>query len=484
MNKVYLAIDFGAGSGRVIAGRFDGARLELEVIHRFPNEPITLPTGIYWGLAGLYQQAFNGLRMALARWPEGIVSAGVDSWGLDYAHMTSGGEMLGLPRCYRDPRTEGMMEKLWEAAPRSEIYRRTGIQAMRINPLVQLFSEAQARSPILAHSERLLLVADVINFFLTGRMVNERTLASTTQLYDPRSGDWDRELIGKVGLPPRIFGEIIDPGELVGRADIDGRALDIVAVGAHDTASAVAATPLRDKHAAYASSGTWTLIGLELPSPVLTAAAEEQNFTNEVGVSNTIRLLKNRTGMWLLQECKRHWEAEDGADIGYAELDAWAAACAPFPGFIDPDAESLLPPGDMPGRIREALRESGQPAPAGRGPIVRIILESLALKYRHSIEALEKAAGESIQQLHIVGGGAQNKTLNQFVANALGRPVIAGPVEATAIGNILVQMQADGAIDSIAAGRQLVRDSFPAERFEPAGTRPWRQAYERFLKTF
>lgn len=483
MSKVYLAVDLGAGSGRVIAGLYDGARLALEEVHRFANDPVDLPSGMHWDLTGLYRNAREGLDKAVRRWGEGVRSVGVDTWGVDYGFVAgpeSGGALLGLPFIYRDPRTDGMIARAESILEAREIYGRTGIQTMFFNTLYQLLAEVGSGSPAPAAAHRLLFIPDLLNYFLTGEMTNERTIASTSQLYNPMTRDWDWELIEKMGIPKAVFHSIIDPGVVLGKTLVEGREINVVAVGSHDTASAVAAVPMQSDDAAYLSSGTWSLLGAELAEPVITDESFEINFTNETGVGDTIRFLKNITGMWLIQQCKETWDQERGEPIDYGELTAGAREAEAFQGFLDPDDPAFVAPGDMPKRIADYLKEHGQPAPADSAQMTRVILESLALKYRYVLELMERTTGRQYGRLHVVGGGCRNDVLNQFTANALGRPVIAGPAEATSAGNVLIQLIADGEVADIAEGRKLVADSFPARTFEPAAGDDWANAFESY----
>ncbi|MGE9297380.1 MAG: rhamnulokinase [Puniceicoccales bacterium] len=483
MKKVYLAIDLGAGSGRVIAGIYDGSQITLEEVNRFPNNPVNVHNGMYWSLFAFYREVLTGIKKARARWGNDIVSAGVDTWGVDYGHFSPVGELIGSPRCYRDPRTDGMVEAVRKVVSGEEIYARTGIQTMALNTIYQLYAEKLANSATLNASDRLLFMPDIINFFLTGQMVNERTIASTTQLYNPNTGDWDHELIAQLGLPDQIFGSIVDPGVPLGDAMIDGEPLPIVTVGAHDTASAVAAVPMEHARSAYLSSGTWSLLGQELSNPIINEDSARENFTNEVGVDDTIRFLKNITGMWLVQECKREWDHDRETPLDFGELAAAARESDPFVAFIDADDPSFATPGNMPQRINDYLKSHQQPMPASHGQIVRVIYESLALKYKHTMKKMVALTGQEVDVLHMVGGGCQNDLLNQFTANALGIPVKAGPVEATALGNILMQMKVDGAIGTLSDGRRLVANSFATKTFEPHDAKRWDEAYTNFIET-
>jgi rhamnulokinase len=460
----FAAIDLGAESGRVVHGRFDGERVTLEVAHRFPNRPVRLPDGLRWNLLSLFTEALDGLRGLDVR------GVGVDTWGVDYALLDRSGRVLGLPFHYRDARTEGMVACADERVPLAERYAVTGIQTMTINTVFQLLADARA-----AAAERIALVPDLLAHWLSGELVNEVTNASTTGLLDARSGTWARGLIGSLGLPAAPFAA--DPveagttlGPVLAHHGIDA---DVHAVASHDTASAFVAAPLRTPHAAILSSGTWSLLGLELDEPVLTDRAREFNLTNERGIEGTIRLLRNVMGLWLVQECRRHWGAS------YEELHALAAQARADVPLFDPDDDRFLRPGDMPARIVAACAEAGQHAPEGRGEIVRSALTSLACKYRLVLERLELVTGREVEVVHVIGGGARNELLCRLTADLLGRPVLAGPVEATALGNVLVQARAVGEVGSLAEMRAVAAASAVPVVHEPAGGAD--AIYERFL---
>lgn len=483
MEKVYLAVDIGAGSGRVIAGLYDGKTLRLEEVNRFANTPLHLPSGIHWNLTGLYQSIQEGLAKAVRQWGKQVVGLGVDTWGVDYGLLCPQGTLLGIPYAYRDKRTDGVIEAVNSEIPLRDIYAKTGIQVAFFNTLYQLVAERNAGSVALREASSLLFTPDLINYLLTGVQATERTIASTSQLYNPVSEDWDRELIGQLGLPQRVFGQIVDPGIVLGQTEVAGQKLKVFTVGSHDTASAVAAAPLRSGNSAYLSSGTWSLLGAELDAPVISAETAEANFTNEVGVGRTIRFMKNITGMWLIQQCKEVWDQEQGAPIDYGELTDQARGSESFQAFIDPDDAAFVAPGNMPQRIRDYLQSSGQSAPVAHTDIARILFESLALKYRHAFAQLEKLTGKKFESLHIVGGGCKNAMLNQFTANALKIEVVAGPAEATSAGNILLQLMADGEVKSLAEGRELIARSMSVQTFEPRATDTWDEAYARYTKT-
>ena len=464
----YLAIDLGAESGRVMLGTLESGKLALEELHRFPNQPVHLPSGRYWDAFRLHHEMVEGLAIA-GRSGLRVDGIAVDTWGVDYGLIGSDGALVDCPRCYRDERTNGVPERLFGVVPRAEVFARTGIQIMAINSLYQLYSMRLAESPALQSAERLLFMPDLFLYWLTGVARGEVTIASTSQFYDPRSRRFDVELLNRLGIPARILPELIDPGERLGTllprlAESTGLGpVPVYATASHDTASAVAAVPAQGDDWCYISSGTWSLMGVELPHPVITEKSAELNFTNEAGYGGTTRLLKNIAGLWLLQECRREW-ASKGESHTYAELMQMAEEATPPAGVIDPD--DFLQPGDMPNRIAEWCRTHSLPEPKSKGETCRLILESLAARYCKVLEGLEELIGRRIRTIHIVGGGSRNTLLNRLVARASGRKVIAGPVEATAAGNVLVQAIGAGEVAGLPAAREIVRRSFDIEVFE------------------
>jgi rhamnulokinase len=465
----FAAIDLGAESGRVVRGTFDGDRVALDVAHRFANMPVRLPDGLRWNLLALFTEVLAGLR----RLDGPLGGVAVDTWGVDYALLDAGKRVLGLPFHYRDDRTDGMIGRAHARVPREELYGVTGIQTMPINTVFQLL--ADEGTPALAATARIALVPDLISLWLSGELVNEATNASTTGLLDARAGIWARALIERLGLPAAPFaGEPVEAGTTLGRV-LDHHGIDapVHAVASHDTASAFVAAPLRTPAAAILSSGTWSLLGLELDAPVLTAQAREFNLTNERGVDGTIRLLRNVMGLWLVQECAARW------GTSYAELQELATAARPDVPLFDPDDESLLRPGDMPARIAEACRARGQEPPQDRGEVVRSILVSLACKYRLVLERLQRVTGREVDVVHVIGGGARNELLCRLTADLLARPVFAGPVEATALGNVLVQARAVGELGSLADIRAVAAASADPAVFEPSADAD--DTYQRFL---
>jgi rhamnulokinase len=478
----YVAVDLGAESGRVVLGRFDGERVALEEAHRFANVPVRAVGALYWDALRIFQEVKTGL--AKAGEAGEITSVAVDSWGVDFALLDGDGDLLSNPRNYRDPRTDGMMEHAFRRVPREEIYRKTGIQFIQINTLYQLL--AMRDSPLLETADTLLLIPDLLNYWLTGEKVGEFTNATTTQLYDLERGDWARDLARDMQLPDDIFPRIVPPATRLGPllpevAEETGLAdaTAVTAAASHDTASAVVAVPAEGEDFAYISSGTWSLVGVETPHPVVTPEAMRSNFTNEGGFGGKTRLLKNVMGLWLLQECRRTW-ARDGRDYSYEELERLAREAAPFGPLVDPDHPSFLSPGEMPSRIRRFCEATGQTPPEGPAEIARCVLESLALKYRLVVEQVREITGQEVAVIHVVGGGVRNELLCRLTADATRRPVRAEPAEATALGNLAVQAYAQGHLASQEEIRAIVRRSVEVRDYEPRGDEDrWQQALER-----
>ena len=480
---VALAVDLGASGGRVVAGGFDGRLLELEEVHRFDNGPVTMAGRLIWDLPRLWQEVSLGLRAAAARHGRAVSSVGVDTWGVDFSFLAADGDLLANPVCYRDARTRGMLSATTAAVPREEIFAATGLQFMEINSLYQLMALKHAESRVLAAADRLLMIPDLFHWLLSGVASNERTNASTTQCFDPRSGDWARPLMERLGLPPRIFGPISDPGTVLGpmRPDVAAETgltgVRVVLPGTHDTASAVAAVPADEPPSprpewCYVSLGTWALIGAELDRPLVTPECLARNFTNEAGIGGTTRLLKNVCGLWLVQQCRAAWQRA-GQEWSWDQLTALAAEAPPLVTLVDPNHPSLVAPADMPAAIRALARASGEPEPETTAATVRAALESVAAAVRRTLGELDSLLGRRVGRVHVVGGGVKNSLLCQMIADATGRPVVAGPVEATAIGNLLVQLLArDGKVD-LRAIRRVVRDTFEPVRYEPKDAARW-----------
>jgi rhamnulokinase len=480
-----LALDLGAESGRALLGRFTGERLELETIRRFPNEPVRLGGILYWDFPRLFGEVLAGIRGA----GEGLDALGVDTWGVDFGLLDERGQLLGNPVHYRDRRTEGMMEAAWRRVPKAEIFASTGIQFMPINSLYQLLAMVQAGDPRLGAARTLLMMPDLFHRFLCGSLASELTDATTSQCFDPVRHAWAWNLLERLEIPRGMFPDVVEPGTVLGRLTPDvvaevgpgASSAVVIAPATHDTASAVAAVPYRPgSRAAYISSGTWALVGVEVPEPVLSPGALACNLTNEGGVDGTFRLLRNVMGLWLLQECRRAWSRQSHAP-DYAELVDLAARARPFAAVIDPDDQRFLRSGDMPALIRAFCEETGQTPPDEPGQVVRVVLESLALRFRWVLHHLEQVTGTPLDTVHVVGGGARNPLLCQLTADATGLLVLAGPVEATAAGNLLLQARALGDLSSLTEGRDLVRHSFPLDPYDPSPDRgQWDAAYARF----
>jgi rhamnulokinase len=483
----YVACDLGAESGRVMLGRLEDGRLALEELHRFPSAAVSVLGSLRWDLLRIFEELKVGLRV-LAQRSLPVASLSVDSWGVDYVLFNAVHPFLWPPFHYRDARTEQTYDKLRAEIGSELIFAETGIQFMSINTLYHLASDLEKSGPLLEYADCFLTIGDYFNYLFSGVPRVDESIASTTQLYNPRTRAWSSVLIERCGFPKKIFPEIVPPGTILGgltpevAAETGLTGIQVVATCSHDTAAAVAAVPANDSHGwAYLSSGTWSLLGVELREPLIDEDIRKLNFTNEAGYGGTTRFLKNIVGLWLLQECRRVWRSQ-GAKHDYAALIVEAERSEPFRSLIDPRAARFLKPGDMPQRIVTYCKETQQQIPQTSGQFARCILESLALLYRLTIEEIEQATGDPIRRLHIVGGGSQNALLNEFAANATGRKVIAGPAEATAIGNVLIQAIALGHVQSLGALRGIVRDSFSLQTLEPRVTADWQAAYQRFLR--
>ncbi|MBF8284962.1 MAG: pentulose/hexulose kinase [Anaerolineales bacterium] len=481
----FVALDLGAESGRAMLAGFDGRTLRLEEVHRFPNGGVRVLDSLHWNPLRLFADIKHGLEACAQKAGRAVSGLGLDTWGVDFALLGRDDELLGNPFHYRDRRTLGMMEKAFERVPPEEIFERTGIQFMPINSLYMLLS--MAGTPALEAASTFLMIPDLFNFWLSGRKACEFTDATTTQLYDQRAGDWARSVIEKLGLPRHIFLPVTQPGTVLGpllptvAEEVGLDSVPVIAPACHDSGSAVAAVPARNKNAAYISSGTWSIVGVEVHAPIITPQSLQFNFTNEGGVSGTVRFLKNVMGLWIVQECRRVW-AQAGEELTYAELAAMAERAVPFVSLVDPDDEAFLRPGNMPARLRDFCARTGQPVPEEKGALLRCIFDSLALKYRVAIERIEAMLGRRLEVIHVVGGGSQNRLLCQLTADAAGRPVIAGPVEATAIGNAVVQAMALGHLGSLADAREVIQYSFELITYEPRPAAAWEEAYARFVK--
>jgi rhamnulokinase len=486
----FAAVDLGADSGRVIEGALSDDRLTLAEIHRFPNGPVALPEGLRWDVLRLWSEISTGLqRAANRRSPDGseLRAVGVDTWGVDFALLDRHGMLLGNPAHYRDDRTDGMREEACRVLSRERIYRTTGTQLLPINTIYQLLSLARRNSAQLDAASRLLMMPDLFNAWLSGCAVTELSIATTTQCLDVESRTWAEPLLAELGIPARIFGEIVPAGRVLGHvAGPLGReaGLERVAVvvpASHDTASAVAAVPASGPDFAWLSAGTWSIMGIESPAPIVTDVTMRHDLSNEAGVAGRWLLLRTMPGMWLLQECRRVW-AREGEELSYADLGRLAETASPFASLVDPEAPELQKPGDMPTLIGEFCRSTGQPEPETKGAVVRCAFESLALQYRRVLGWLEEAAGHQLSPIQVVGGGSQSELLCQMTADATGRPCVAGPIEATAAGNVLIQAIALGELGSLDDGRAIVRRSFPLRTYEPGHSSGWDDANARFLE--
>jgi rhamnulokinase len=481
----YIACDLGAESGRVMLGRLEDGRLRLEELHRFPSAAVHVLGSLRWDVLRIFEELKTGLRIAAQRGIP-ISSLSVDGWGVDYVLINSVHPMLWPPFHYRDSRTEETYDKVQAEIGSELIFAETGIQFMPINTIYHLASDLKKSGPILEYADCFLTIGDYFNYLFSGVPCVDESTASTTQLYNPQTHAWSKVLIERCGFPPKIFPRIVPPGTVLGRLSpevaVDTGLVDIevVATCSHDTGAAVAAVPADTTSGwAYLSSGTWSLLGVELPKPLINEGVRKLNFTNEAGYGGTTRFLKNIIGLWLLQECRREW-LRQGVKHEYSTLIEEAKRTESFRSLIDPRATRFMKPGDMPEKIIHYCKETGQPAPEAPGQFARCILESLALLYRLTLEEIEQAIGHSIQRLYIVGGGSQNALLNELAAHATEREVVAGPVEATAIGNVLIQAIALGHVESLAALRRIVCDSFPLQIFKPRVVADWGTAYQRF----
>ncbi len=479
-----VAVDLGAQSGRVAVGEFDGEKLEIEETHRFANVPVTDGERLRWDISGLYRNVLEGLSAAGDR--AGTVdSVAVDSWGVDFGLLDDSGQLLEPPVHYRDTRRAKAFEHALERVPARELYERTGIQLLPINSIFELAAMADEGDPALDEAGALLLIPDLVHHWLSGARVTERTNASTTQFLDASCGDWAKDLLARLGAPTDLLPEIVPPATTIGQLEPEVAAetglggVPVIAVGTHDTASAVAAVPFRAEGSAYISVGTWSLVGVELSRPVIDDAAFDANLTNEIGVAGTYRLLRNVTGLWLINECRNTW-AKLGREYTFEELQELAAAARPLRSLIEPNEPLFAEPGDMPQRVRAFCVATGQPEPEDPGAIVRCILESLALKHWETMEMLRRVSGTAPPEIHVVGGGSRSELLCQWTADASGLRVLCGPEEATVVGNLLVQAMALGEIASITEAREIVRRSFPPTILEPRDSDAWQDARLRF----
>lgn len=488
MARAFLAFDLGAESGRAVVGVLDGGRLTLKEVHRFINRPVRISGRLYWNVPQMFQELKTGLLKGVTEYPY-IESIGIDTWGVDFGFVTKNKELVGLPVCYRDHRTDNVPEKLFKIIPKEKLYSLTGIQIMQINSIFQLYSMMLEDSPFFKSIYKLLFMPDLFNFMFTGKVFTEFSIATTSQLYDPVKSQWSEEIFDSLKLPIEIMPEILDTGIELGNILLEikeelglERDITVIAPAEHDTGSAVAAVPAFSDNWAYISSGTWSLMGVEIKEPIITKESMNANFTNEGGVNRTFRFLKNITGLWLLQGCRRAWEKR-GYNLSYSDIVKMAEESKPFECFIDPDDPLFLNPPDMPEAIRNFCRKTNQKVPETKGSIARCVFESLAFKYREVFDTLKGLLKKDINVLHIVGGGSQNTLLSQFTANVLNVNVYTGPVEATAMGNIMVQAIVRGAIKDLEEGRGIVKNSFERVVYEPLEPEVWDSQYQRYRNT-
>lgn len=479
-----LAFDFGASSGRAILGILEDGKIRLEEIHRFSNDPVEVRGSMHWDTLRLFHEIKQGILKCANGGHRDISSIAVDTWGVDFGLLDADGNMLSNPYHYRDSRTDGIVAEVLKLVPEEELYSRTGIELMKINTIFQLYSLKLRKPAALNGAETMLMTPDLFNYFLTGEKVTEYSIASTTQLVDAAKRDWSWEIIDRLGLPEKLFTKIVPSGTIIGRLSPEladelgiGR-IPVIAAAGHDTQAAIASVPAEEKDYVFISCGTWSLVGMEADSPVIGPDSRKAAFTNEGGADNKISFMKNIMGLWLIQECRRQWERE-GIKYSYSELEKLGNDAQPFVSFIDPAHESFIAPGDMPGRIRQYCRSTGQPVPESTGEVVRCIMQSLALKYRATVDKLEELTGKSIKVIHMVGGGIKDKTLCSFTAGATGRTVVAGPVEATSAGNLMLQAIAMGYVGGLQEARRIVAGSFPVEVYEPGNVEKWDEAYKK-----
>jgi rhamnulokinase len=485
MSEDYLAFDLGAESGRAILGRLDEeGRLQIKELHRFPNGMIDIRGNLYWDILRLYVEMLQGMRIFATNYASPPVSIGVDTWGVDFGLLDARGNLISAPFTYRDRRTIGAMEEVFSRISRERLYQLTGIQFMQLNTVFQLYSMVRDRSPQLEMASDLLFIPDILNYFFTDTKQSEFTFATTSQLYNPRTASWESEIFEQLEIPMGIMQEIVPPGTIIGElteniSNQTGlKGIPVVATATHDTGSAVAAVPATGGNFIYISCGTWSIMGIESETPIIDEKTFEYNIANEGGICGTFRVLKDIMGLWLLQECRKEWAKN--REYSYRELTELAENTAPIETVIDPDCPEFLNPVSMTQAIEGYCRATGQPVPREVGQFAHTILRSLALAYRYTLGQFEEISGQVIEQIHIIGGGSQNQLLCQFTADATGLPVYAGPAEATAIGNILVQAMAFGRISSLRELREVVRRSFNLKLYEPRRTPDWDEAYGRF----
>lgn len=481
----FVAIDLGATSGRVILATINGGKIEMEEVHRFPDTIIQMQGHFYWDLPAIYKSVIEGLRKVAERGVK-VESIGIDTWGVDFAFFGSDGELLRLPYCYRDPHTVGAPDEFFKRMPRKELYEKTGIQIMNFNSVFQLDTLRRNNCSAMVAADKILFIPDALAYLLTGEQITEYTIASTAQMIDPRTKQWDADILSLLGLTPEHFGPITMPGEQIGLLTEEVQSLTgfgavpVVAVASHDTGSAVAGTQLDGDDAAYLSSGTWSLMGIESKEPIISERSFALNFTNEGGIEGTIRVLKNICGMWLLERSRTEWD-----DMSYGDLIAAAEEAEPFRSLINPDAACFANPKSMTEAIKEYCEATGQPVPASVGEFVRCIFESLALRYRQVVDMLNEFSPKPLSRMYVIGGGARNNMLNQYTANATGLHIETGSAEATALGNVMMQAKWAGVVDSIVQMRAMIAESLAGRHsFEPSNTSEWDEAYEKYMKVY
>ena len=484
--KHFLAFDLGASSGRAILGILENNTLELKEIHRFKNQMTRIHGDYYWNIYSLFDELKTGLKKCISEFKIQPDSIGIDTWGVDYSLISMSGQLVGLPFAYRDHRTDTAIEDFFKVLPKKDVYSLTGIQFLQFNTLFQLFASAQEKYSRLNIAASLLFTPDTLNFLFTGIKKNEYTIASTSQLLKPGKPEWEFKLFVAAGISEDLVEEIVQPGIAIGdilpeiQEVCGSKKIPCIAVASHDTASAIVSVPAKGKNWAYLSSGTWSLLGIESEKPLVSDKTMEMNFTNEGGVDGTTRFLKNIMGMWLIQECKRIWDEE--TEIDWQEIVDLSEAAEPFKCLINPDEAVFLNPGNMPKAIQEYCKKTDQFIPQTKGEIARCIYDSLVLKYKFTIKQIESVTGNKIEKLHIIGGGANNTVMNQLTADATGITVFAGPTEATAIGNIMMQAKANGTVHSLSDIRNVVSNSFEVTEYQPSPKLNWELAYEKFEK--
>lgn len=486
MTKRVLAIDFGASSGRAILGTFDGGKITLEEVHRFTNDPVTVNGTVYWDVLRLFHEIKQGMIKANAA--GGFDSVGIDTWGVDFGLLDSEGRLLENPIHYRDLRTKGLVEDSFDLIPKEKFYGLTGIQFMELNTVFQLYSLSKYRPQLLERADSLLFMPDLFGYMLTGKKATEYSIATTSQLVDIKNGGWCGEIFEKLGIPMRLMGDISKPGsvlralsdEIIEECGLTGKEV-LISVCGHDTQSAITAVPAEEKNFAFLSSGTWSLFGTELDKPIVNETSLAMNITNEGGCEDKTGFLKNIIGLWLIQESRRHWN-RNGNNYSYADLEKLALEAEPFRCFIDPDAPEFVPMGNIPERVREYCRRTGQYVPGTVGEIMRCIYESLAMKYRTTFDKLRECTGIDYPCIHVIGGGVKDGLLCGMTASSCGVPVKAGPIEATVLGNIAVQLLAQGCVKDVAEARKLIANSESIKEYAPENAQVWSEAYKRFTE--